>query len=145
MNRLPVPVAARVPVPACSRTDREKQAERKKKRNRMSSSREFVEYVKEQLSTRPDVIIRPMMGEYLVYWGGRLGGDICDNRLLVKPVPAGLELLPKAAMEPPYPGAKSMVLVENLEDRAFLRRLMEAMEPELPLPKKRKPKKKAVQ
>ncbi|WP_305177999.1 TfoX/Sxy family protein, partial [Faecalibaculum rodentium] len=72
----------------------------------MASSREFVNYVREQLSGRDDVVIRPMMGEYLVYWGGKVGGDICDNRLLVKPVPSALRLLPDASLEPPYPGAK---------------------------------------
>ncbi|WP_276904872.1 TfoX/Sxy family protein [Faecalibaculum rodentium] len=108
----------------------------------MASSREFVNYVREQLSGRDDVVIRPMMGEYLVYWGGKVGGDICDNRLLVKPVPSALRLLPDASPEPPYPGAKDMILVEDLEDRPFLTSLMDAMEPELPARKKRTPKKK---
>ncbi|WP_276926998.1 TfoX/Sxy family protein [Faecalibaculum rodentium] len=108
----------------------------------MASSREFVNYVREQLSGRDDVVIRPMMGEYLVYWGGKVGGDICDNRLLVKPVPSALRLLPDASLEPPYPGAKDMILVEDLEDRSFLTSLMDAMEPELPARKKRTPKKK---
>lgn len=108
----------------------------------MASSREFVNYVREHLSGRDDVVIRPMMGEYLVYWGGKVGGDICDNRLLVKPVPAALRLLPDVSLEPPYPGAKDMILVEDLEDRPFLTSLMDAMGPELPARKKRTPKKK---
>lgn len=106
----------------------------------MASSREFVAFVEEQLSDLGEIKTRPMMGEYLLYFRGKLVGDICDNRLLVKPVPAALELLPNAPHEPPYPGAKDMLLVEELDDRDFLCKLFLAMYDQLPEPKKKKPK-----
>lgn len=106
----------------------------------MASSKEFVAFVVEQLSALEGISTRPMMGEYLLYYRGKVAGDICDNRLLVKPVPAALELLPNAPHEPPYPGAKDMLLVEELDDREFLCRLFIAMYDQLPEPKKRKPK-----
>ena len=68
-----------------------------------------------------------------------IAAELCDDRLLVKPVPAALALLPDAPQEPPYPGAKPMLLVEEVEDGAFLRELLVAMEPELPAPKPKKP------
>lgn len=107
----------------------------------MASSKEFVAFIEEQLSELGEITTRPMMGEYLLYYRGKLAGDICDNRLLVKPVPAALELLPNAPHEPPYPGAKDMLLVEELDDRAFLCKLLLAMYDRLPETKKKKPKK----
>lgn len=107
----------------------------------MASSKEFVAFIEEQLSELGEITTRPMMGEYLLYYRGKLAGDICDNRLLVKPVPAALELLPNAPHEPPYPGAKDMILVEELDDREFLCKLLLAMYDQLPETKKKKPKK----
>lgn len=107
----------------------------------MASSKEFVAFIEEQLSALGEVSTRPMMGEYLLYYRGKLAGDICDNRLLVKPVPAALELLPNAPHEPPYPGAKDMILVEELDDRDFLCKLLLALYDQLPEPRKKKPKK----
>ena len=105
----------------------------------MASSKEYLDFVLEQLSDLDGITFRPMMGEYLLYVDGRLAGGVYDNRLLVKPVPAALALLPNAPQEPPYPGAKPMLLVEEVEDGAFLRELLVAMEPELPAPKPKKP------
>ncbi len=107
----------------------------------MASSKEFVAFVAEQLSDLGEIKTRPMMGEYLLYFRGKLVGDICDNRLLVKPVPAALELLPNAPLEPPYEGAKDLLLVEELDNRELLCRLLLAMYDQLPEPKKKKPKK----
>ena len=107
----------------------------------MASSKEFVAFVEEQLSVLGEIKTRPMMGGYLLYFRGKLVGDICDNRLLVKPVPAALELLPNAPLEPPYEAAKDMLLVEELDNRELLCRLLPAMYDQLPEPKKRKPKK----
>ena len=105
----------------------------------MASSKEYLDFVLEQLSDLDGITVRPMMGEYLLYVDGRLAGGVYDNRLLVKPVPAALALLPDAPQETPYPGAKPMLLVEEVEDGAFLRELLVAMEPELPAPKPKKP------
>ena len=107
----------------------------------MATSREYLAFMLDQLSGLDGITHRGMMGEYLLYYRGRIAAYLCDDRLLVKPVAAARALLPDAPMEPPYPGAKDMLLVENVDDRAFLAALLEAMEPELPLPKPKKPKK----
>ena len=83
---------------------------------------------------------RPMMGEYLLYCGGRLFGGVYDDRLLLKPCPAALAMMPDAPREIPYEGAKEMLLVERLEDREFLARLIPAVCAEVPAPKKKRPK-----
>jgi len=79
-----------------------------------------------------------MMGEYLVYYNGKLVGDICDNRVLIKPVNAAKSLLPDAEMQPPYEGAKPMILLEDIDDGEFLKKLFAAMYDELPAPKSKK-------
>ena len=100
----------------------------------MASSREYLEFVLEQLSGAEGVTYRAMMGEFILYCQGKIIGGVYDDRLMVKPVPAALALLPDAQREAPYPGAKEMLLVDNMEDRDFLRALVEAMLPELPAP-----------
>jgi TfoX/Sxy family transcriptional regulator of competence genes len=89
----------------------------------MASTKGYLDYVLEQLSQVPGVTRRAMMGEYLLYVGGKLVGGVYDDRLLVKPTKAALALLPEAPREQPYPGAKEMLLVEAMEDRAFLTEL----------------------
>ncbi len=93
----------------------------------MASSKEYVDFILEQLSGLEEVTSRPMMGEYLIYYRGKVVGDICDNRLYLKPVAAAKELLPGASYAPPYPGAKDMLLVEDVDDRELLTRVVEAM------------------
>ena len=92
----------------------------------------------EQLSGAEEVAFRPMMGEYIIYYRGKVIGGIYDDRFLVKPVPAALALLPEAQTELPYEGAKAMLLVEELDDRELLRKLLDAIYPELPAPRKSK-------
>ena len=104
----------------------------------MASSKEYLEYIMEQLSEAEDVSYRSMMGEYIIYYRGRVAGGIYDDRLLVKPVQAALDMMPNATKELPYDGAKEMILVDDLEDRDFLRRLFEAMYDELPEKKNKK-------
>lgn len=104
----------------------------------MASSKEYLDFVLEQLSGLDDVSFKPMMGEYLLYDRGKLFGGIYDDRFLVKPVKAALALLPDAQKEIPYEGAKEMLLVDNIEDRQFLKKLVEDMLPELPAPKKKR-------
>ena len=98
----------------------------------MPSSESYLQFILDQLSGLEDVAFRAMMGEYLLYYRGRLAGGIYDDRLLVKPVPAALRLLPDAPRERPYPGAKEMLLVEDVDDRERLSALFAAMYPELP-------------
>ena len=104
----------------------------------MASSKEYLEFVLEQLSELDDITYRAMMGEYIIYYRGKVAGGIYDDRFLVKPVKAARELMPSARLETPYEGAKDMLLVEELEDREFLKKLFEAMYEELPAPKKKK-------
>ena len=101
----------------------------------MASSQEYIEFVLDQCS---GLSARSMMGEYVLYYGGKVVGGIYDNRLLVKPTPSAIVLMPEAAREFPYEGAKEMLLVEDVEDRDFLHKLFEEMYEELPEPKKKK-------
>ena len=103
----------------------------------MPSSKGYLDFILDQLSGL-DIGHRAMMGEYLLYIGGRLFGGIYDDRLLVKPIPAALELIPDAARETPYPGAKEMLLVDRVDDREFLRRLVTEMYDGLPEVRKKR-------
>ena len=100
----------------------------------MASSKEYIEFVLEQCN---DLSARAMMGEYVLYYGGKVVGGVYDNRLLVKLTKSALLLLPNAPRELPYEGAKEMILVEDIEDRDFLQLLFGAMYRELPEPKKK--------
>ena len=104
----------------------------------MASTKEYLDFILEQLSNLDDVSYRPMMGEYIIYYRGKVVGGIYDNRFLVKPVKSAIAMMPDADMELPYNGAKEMLLVDDVENREFLGRLMEAMYEELPAPKKRR-------
>ena len=104
----------------------------------MASDKAYLEYVLEQLSGLDGITFRAMMGEYILYYQGKIFGGIYDDRLLVKPVNAAKTLMPDAPEELPYEGAKPMLLVEELDNSAFLQELVTAMEPELPAPKKKK-------
>ncbi len=104
----------------------------------MASSKEYLDYIMEQLSELDEVSYRKMMGEYIIYYRGKIVGGIYDDRFLVKPVNAALKLLPNAARELPYEGAKEMLLVDETDDKDLLRNLLDAMYDELPAPKKKK-------
>ena len=104
----------------------------------MASSRDFLEFVLEQLSSLSDITYRAMMGEFILYYKGKIVGGIYDNRLLIKPSPSALRMLPDASMETPYDGGTNMLMVEDVEDRDLLIRLFNAMYPELPEPTKKK-------
>ncbi|MCI8497394.1 MAG: competence protein TfoX [Clostridiales bacterium] len=107
----------------------------------MASSKEYLNFILEQLSELEDITSRAMMGEFIVYYRGKIPGGIYDDRFLVKPVEAAKRLMPRLVYELPYKGAKEMLLVENVEDKAFLKELLEAMYDELPAPKPKKKKK----
>ena len=104
----------------------------------MASSKDYLEFILEQLSLLEDITCKPMMGEYIIYYKGRIAGGIYDNRFLVKPVKSACALMPDAKRELPYEGAKEMLLVDNIDDREFLANLFNAMLDELPAPKKKK-------
>jgi TfoX/Sxy family transcriptional regulator of competence genes len=104
----------------------------------MASSKDYLAFVLEQLSELEDITYRAMMGEYILYYRGKVIGGIYDDRFLVKPVKSALKLMPNASLELPYEGAKAMLLVDAVDDVAFLARLLNAMVDELPAPKRRK-------
>ena len=104
----------------------------------MPSSKEYLNYVLEQLSGLSDVSYRAMMGEYIIYYRGKVIGGIYDDRFLVKPASSAVEMMPNADSELPYDGAKEMLLVDDIENREFLKTLIEKMFDELPEPKKKK-------
>ena len=101
----------------------------------MASCKEYIEFVLDQGN---GLSACAMMGEYVLYYGGKVVGGVYDNRLLVKPTPSAKALMPNAEYQLPYEGAKEMLLVEDIENRDFLRQLFEAMYEELPKTKKRK-------
>ena len=104
----------------------------------MASSKGYLDFILEQLSNLDGVSWRAMMGEYVLCYQGKVIGGIYDDRFLVKPVKAAREMMPKAGMELPYEGSKEMLLVDNVENREFLKELVEAIAEELPAAKKRK-------
>ena len=104
----------------------------------MASSKGYLDFILEQLSELSDVTWRAMMGEYIIYYQGKIVGGIYDDRFLVKPTKSAVAIMPGADMEIPYEGAKEMLLVDNVENKEFLRELLESMYKELPAPKKKK-------
>ena len=103
----------------------------------MASSREYLDFVLEQLSGLENVTWKAMMGEYIIYWRGKIVGGIYDDRFLVKPTKSAIAMMPDAERERPYEGAKEMLLAD-VDNRAFLEELLEAMYDELPAPKQKK-------
>lgn len=91
----------------------------------VASDKEYLEFVLEQLSETDGIAFRAMMGEYVIYYRGKVIGGIYDNRFLVKVTPASRALMPGAPLETPYPGGKPMLLVEDIENREFLSELLE--------------------
>ena len=106
----------------------------------MASSKEYLDFILGQLNGLEGVTHRAMMGEYLLYYKGKIVGGIYDDRLLVKPVPSAIAYMPNADYETPYEGGKKMLLVDNVDAGEYLTGLFECMYEELPAPK---PKKKA--
>ena len=107
----------------------------------MASDKAYLDFVLEQLGGLEDVSWRAMMGEYILYYQGKVIGGIYDDRFLVKPTKSALALMPDAPRELPYEGAKEMLMVEDIEDRELLEKLFNAMVGELPAPKKKTKKK----
>lgn len=104
----------------------------------MASDKEYCDFILDQLNGLEGLQSRAMMGEFLFYVRGRIVGGLYDDRLLVKAVPAACERLPEAPEEIPYPGAKPMLLVENVDDREAMQALFSAIADALPAPKSRR-------
>lgn len=103
----------------------------------MASSKEYLDFILEQLSELNNVSYRAMMGEFIIYYRGKIVGGIYDDRFLVKPTKSAVAMMPNADMELPYDGAKEMLLVDDVDNKEFLTELLEAMYLELPAPKKK--------
>ena len=103
----------------------------------MASSREYLDFILEQLSGLEKVTWKAMMGEYIIYWRGKIIGGIYDDRFMVKPTKSAIAMMPDAERELPYEGAKEMLLAD-VDNREFLKELLEAMYDELPAPKQKK-------
>ena len=103
----------------------------------MASTKEYLDFILEQLSELDGITYRAMMGEYIIYYRGKIVGGIYDDRFLVKPTKSAVAMMPEAARELPYDGAKEMLMADNVEDRSFLKALLTAIYEELPQPKKK--------
>ena len=106
----------------------------------MASSKEYLDFILEKLSDLEEITYRSMMGEFIIYYRGKIVGGIYDDRFLVKPVKSAINYMPVARYELPYEGAKEMLLVDEVDDKEFLTGLLNAMYDELPAPKKKKKK-----
>ncbi|MBR4631710.1 MAG: TfoX/Sxy family protein [Elusimicrobia bacterium] len=104
----------------------------------MASSKQYLDFILEQLSSLKNITYRAMMGEYIIYYQGKIVGGIYDDRFLVKPTKSAVAMMPNATMELPYKGAKEMLLVDEVDNREFLKELLEVMYDELPAPKRKK-------
>lgn len=104
----------------------------------MASSKEYLNFILDQLSELEDIKYKTMMGEFIIYYRGKIVGGIYDDRFLVKPVKSAVNLMPDASYELPYEGSKKMLLVDNVDNRDFLTELFNAMFDELPMPKIKK-------
>ncbi len=101
----------------------------------MASSKEYLDFIMEQLSQLDDISYRAMMGEYIIYYRGKVVGGIYDDRFLLKPTKTTVAMMPNANMELPYDGAKEMLLVDNVDNKEFLAELLETIFDDLPIQK----------
>ena len=104
----------------------------------MSSSKDYLEFILDQLSSLDEISYKAMMGEYIIYYQGKIIGGIYDDRFLVKPAKSAKQMMPNAQYETPYEGAKEMLLVDDIDNKDFLNELLNSMVDELPAPKKKK-------
>ena len=106
----------------------------------MPSSKTYLDFILDQLSDLDSISYQAMMGEFIIYYRGKIVGGIYDDRLLVKAVPSAIAYMPNASYELPYEGSKEMLLVDEVDDKTFLTGLFNAMYDELPAPKPKKEK-----
>ena len=106
----------------------------------MASSKDYLQFVLEQLSELQEITYRAMMGEFIIYYRGKIVGGIYDDRLLVKPTKSAISYMPTVTYEIPYENAKEMLLVEEVDNKGFLTGLFDVMYDELPTPKPKKKK-----
>ena len=102
------------------------------------SDKDYLEFILDQLSSLDEISYKAMMGEYIIYYQGKIIGGIYDDRFLVKPTKSAKQMMPNAQYETPYEGAKEMLLVDDIDNKDFLNKLLNSMVDELPAPKKKK-------
>ena len=102
----------------------------------MATDKDYLDFLLEQLSSLEGITYRRMMGEYLIYYRGKVAAYVCDSRFLIKPVPSAVKMLPHAEYDSINPGGRKKLLrVDNVDDRDFLTTLLDAIYEELPFPK----------
>lgn len=106
----------------------------------MASNKEYLDFILEQVSELDNVSYKAMMGEFIIYYKGKIIGGIYDDRLLVKPVQSAINYMPNAVYELPYDGAKEMLLIDDVDNKEFLIGLFDAVYDDLPAPKPKKKK-----
>ncbi|MFR7820561.1 TfoX/Sxy family protein [Candidatus Pseudoruminococcus sp.] len=106
----------------------------------MASSKEYLQFILEQLSSLEEITYRAMMGEFIIYYRGKIVGGVYDNRLLVKPTKSAISYMPTVSYELPYEGTKEMLLVDEVDNKEFLTGLFDAIYDELPTPKSKRKK-----
>ena len=106
----------------------------------MASSKEYLDFILEQVSELDNVSYKAMMEEFIIYYKGKIIGGIYDDRLLVKSVQSAINYMPNAVYELPYDGAKEMLLVDDVDNKEFIIGLFDAMYDDLPAPKPKKKK-----
>ena len=103
----------------------------------MATSREYIEFVCEQLQDIDGVTYKKMFGEYMVYVHGKPLLLVCDNTVMIKKLPELAALMQGAPEDFPYEGAK-LHYVLDIENRELTRKAVEVLSQCIPLPKKKK-------
>lgn len=103
----------------------------------MPSTKEFLNYVLDQLNDLEDITYRYMMSEYIIYYKGKIAGGIFDNRLMIKPVKSAIDFIENPIYDIPFDGAKEWILIEDIEDKEFLTELFITIYKDLSFPKKK--------
>lgn len=106
----------------------------------MSSSKEYLEFILHQLADLDEIEYRYMMNEYILYYKGKIFGGIYDDRFLIKPVKSAIDFMPNAKYEIPYKNGKEMLLIDDVDDKERLAKLIKIMYDELPARKLKKKK-----
>lgn len=107
----------------------------------MASNQKFVDFIIDQIDIPGQVSCKKMFGEYALYFDNKLFALVCDNKLYIKPTLAGREFIKDVVESPPYPGAKpSFLIEERLEDKDWLKKLVDITVKGLPEPKPKKKK-----
>ena len=97
----------------------------------MASSKEYLQFILEQLSDEDEITYRKMMGEHIIYYHGKIIGGIYDDRLLIKPINPALEYISEIIYETPYEGAKKMIIIKDVDSKKFLTGLFKVIYDEL--------------